>query len=577
MLWSPIILGERLISFPLYICKVANTFCYLLVAFFFNINQKISMKRLAIFSGLFLLLFNATAQVNIGANVVPNANAVLELTSGGNKGFLLPRVNLTSTTNPAPLSAHVAGMLIYNLTAAGSGDSAVVPGMYINDGTKWQLLFASSHAAVIDSLSCNSGNTALGTYQTGIACTNANTKDVTVAVTGLGAYSISTDTLNGVSFTTSGSFVNPGAATVLLTATGTPLVSGTFTYTVNYGTYSCSFDITYTSAANFNCSGYTLVQNPTGTLTAGTTYTGSYSIPYTAGNGIAYASTIETIDGLTLTRQAGTYAAGGGSVVYTLSGTYANPNNGNISFPIPECTNAVFGSPDAIRDALAKAVAALGNPALLTVYDSAAANDWIQVSVGEYDTVMNNLQGIIRCGAPDSIMSIFYPNPVTGLGGPTYFLLQGSMTASVCTATDIPVPASSYIIGVRMINDDGQDAHRTVSSETRTGAQVELGQTDSLGYARINNVLPTSNLATGAGQWFYYICKRPTGTSSPGGPTHMGFYGGNSGVEPWFAARSIGGGPRSLHVSSISQSTLETAHDNIQLLFQGITTTVKQW
>ncbi|WP_423130039.1 beta strand repeat-containing protein [Gaoshiqia sp. Z1-71] len=70
-------------------------------------------------------------RVAIGA-VAVNANADLELAST-TKGLLTNRVALTATTNPAPLSAHVAGIVVYNTATSGS----VTPGIYYNDGTKW--------------------------------------------------------------------------------------------------------------------------------------------------------------------------------------------------------------------------------------------------------------------------------------------------------------------------------------------------------------------------------------------------------------------------------------------------------
>ena len=81
------------------------------------------------------------AQVTVGSNDQPNANAVLDLVSNGNKGLLLPRVSLTATNNPAPLTQHVAGMTVYNTatTAAGNGYD-VSRGFYYNDGTKWVAL-----------------------------------------------------------------------------------------------------------------------------------------------------------------------------------------------------------------------------------------------------------------------------------------------------------------------------------------------------------------------------------------------------------------------------------------------------
>jgi len=93
-----------------------------------------------------LLGFLTTAQVKIGDNVISlNSSSLLELEST-TKGVLFPRVALTNTTSYTPLSAHVAGMTIYN-TAAG-GD--VTPGMYTNDGTKWVKLGATTNTTALN-------------------------------------------------------------------------------------------------------------------------------------------------------------------------------------------------------------------------------------------------------------------------------------------------------------------------------------------------------------------------------------------------------------------------------------------
>ncbi len=85
---------------------------------------------------LFLTTIKMTAQVTIGSQNAPNASAVLDLQTT-NKGLLLPRVALTSTTSASPLSAHVAGMTVYNTATAGTGANAVTPGQYYNNGTAW--------------------------------------------------------------------------------------------------------------------------------------------------------------------------------------------------------------------------------------------------------------------------------------------------------------------------------------------------------------------------------------------------------------------------------------------------------
>jgi hypothetical protein len=73
------------------------------------------------------------SQVGIGTTN-PNPNALLDIdatTIPG--GLLLPRIALTNSTSPAPLSAHVPGMVVYNTATVAD----VVPGFYFNDGGNW--------------------------------------------------------------------------------------------------------------------------------------------------------------------------------------------------------------------------------------------------------------------------------------------------------------------------------------------------------------------------------------------------------------------------------------------------------
>lgn len=84
----------------------------------------------------------ASAQVRIGGTGTSvDANAILELQSS-TKGLLFPKVALTGTANVAPLSAHVAGMTVYNTATAGD----VTPGMYANSGTEWVKLGSTTSA-----------------------------------------------------------------------------------------------------------------------------------------------------------------------------------------------------------------------------------------------------------------------------------------------------------------------------------------------------------------------------------------------------------------------------------------------
>lgn len=81
------------------------------------------------------------AQVTIGSDEGPHKDALLDLKQDaeGNstKGLVLPRVKLSSSDLPAPLSAHVAGMTVYNTEAKGTGANQVYVGFYYNNGSRW--------------------------------------------------------------------------------------------------------------------------------------------------------------------------------------------------------------------------------------------------------------------------------------------------------------------------------------------------------------------------------------------------------------------------------------------------------
>src|SRR6218665_894302 len=101
-------------------------------------NKKIIFLSAVLFSAVM------SAQVKIGGtDGTPNPNAMLDV-EATNKGMLLPRLALQQTVDSAPLSAHVAGMTVYNTAAAND----VVPGFYYNDGTKWQQMVTTDHKAV---------------------------------------------------------------------------------------------------------------------------------------------------------------------------------------------------------------------------------------------------------------------------------------------------------------------------------------------------------------------------------------------------------------------------------------------
>lgn len=83
----------------------------------------------------------------------------------------------------------------------------------------------------------------MGTYARGVSVTTSNTVQVQVTVTVPGAYTISTNTVNGVSFFTSGTFAITGPQNVLLYAKGTPTTAGNNVFTLQYGNSQCAFTL----------------------------------------------------------------------------------------------------------------------------------------------------------------------------------------------------------------------------------------------------------------------------------------------------------------------------------------------
>ena len=86
-----------------------------------------------------LCVFTAGFSQNIGIGTTnPDPSAVLDIASA-DKGLLIPRLSLSSQTNPSPVSSPAVGLLIFN-----DGKGGVQPaGFYWWDGAKWSLLLDS--------------------------------------------------------------------------------------------------------------------------------------------------------------------------------------------------------------------------------------------------------------------------------------------------------------------------------------------------------------------------------------------------------------------------------------------------
>ncbi len=107
-------------------------------------NTFIMKKQFLLFLLAISFIASSFAQ-NVGINndgTLPHASAMLDV-KHPNKGMLVPRVALTSTTDAATIPSPAVSLLVYNTATAGG----VTPGYYYWSGTAWLMLSTGSGAA----------------------------------------------------------------------------------------------------------------------------------------------------------------------------------------------------------------------------------------------------------------------------------------------------------------------------------------------------------------------------------------------------------------------------------------------
>ena len=171
-----------------------------------------------------------SGNVRVGSTT-PKASAALEVAST-TQGFLPP----TMTTAQRDLISNPAiGLVVYNTT---------INCLEWYNGTTWfnscntvSPLDSSNSFAVVSAYDCSgvlSGNLKIEESIAGV------TKTLVANVTKSGSYSIATNTVNGITFSASGRFTATGNQNIIMTASGTPVVSETTSFTLNT-TPNCIF------------------------------------------------------------------------------------------------------------------------------------------------------------------------------------------------------------------------------------------------------------------------------------------------------------------------------------------------
>jgi hypothetical protein len=202
------------------------------------------IKKIAFSSLLATSILNAQAQqgVKVGDNPTTISNsAVLEVEST-NKGVLLPRVALTSSTDVTTVAGPTNGLLVYN---TGTGGLDYIGYVYWN-GTEWRTFVNSSTAsATLSDFSCTSAIASPSSYTSGIPYNG--TIRVPYQGGNGGQYPAqSVGPVNGLTVSRAAGVLNIGAGEIVYTVSGTPNISSPSTITfsgLGIGSNTCAITI----------------------------------------------------------------------------------------------------------------------------------------------------------------------------------------------------------------------------------------------------------------------------------------------------------------------------------------------
>jgi hypothetical protein len=264
-----------------------------------------------------------------GSSNLPNSNAILELESN-NRGLLLPRIALTATTSPSPLSAHIKGVEVYNTAEVNDVDS----GLYFNDGTKWVRVSNSADSATAWLLHGNTGTNA-GTSLVGNAADGnyLGTTDAQNLV-------LATNGIKRAVIDTAGNVIGGFNSSV------TPAVTNSFVWGAgNMDSANHSFVLGDTNTLS-SLSNYSIVSGWGNTLTSGTSGTyddqSSYSAVFGWQNSVSSYGSVVGGEANVLGKGsgAGTIVVGGANSIVTPQ--YVGWNQGDAA------QNALFGFKNAI-------------------------------------------------------------------------------------------------------------------------------------------------------------------------------------------------------------------------------------
>ncbi|MBK8609568.1 MAG: hypothetical protein IPL84_06385 [Chitinophagaceae bacterium] len=168
-----------------------------------------------------------------------------------------------------------------------------------------------------------------GTYTKDSVLKATNYIQVSADITATGTYQIASDTVAGFYFIASGTFTSTGVQVVNLAGNGTPSATGIKTFSIKFGTSTCTIDVTVGTGAPanavfsfVNCAG-TLYG--AGVYTAGTVVGATHTVTLDVNvtNPGPYTINIAAVNGVSFSGSGNFTATGNAQVILTASGTPA--------------------------------------------------------------------------------------------------------------------------------------------------------------------------------------------------------------------------------------------------------------
>jgi hypothetical protein len=192
-----------------------------------------------------------------------------------------------------------------------------------------------------------------GSYITGFALTAGNTATINVDVSVIGAYNISTTTVNGFKFSATGTFTSAVPQTVTLVGSGTPAAPVNSNFQVTGGGNTCSFLVTVNptpvAVYTMDCAGLTV----NGTYYVGSSVNASNTISLdvnVTAVGSYTISALPAVNGISFSKSGNFTSTGTKTIVIAASGipAVAGPFNYTLTGAGSPCTfsiTAVTGTP----------------------------------------------------------------------------------------------------------------------------------------------------------------------------------------------------------------------------------------